>query len=605
MSRFIAYVPSTRGLPMLLPAMVLAACGGRNVGGQPPATAAEKIVIERNVEIPMRDGTILRADVLRPAEGGPYPVLFLRTPYGKGPRYREFAEAGYIVVNQDARGRYASDGEYESYYRPKSHCADDGFDSIAWCAKLAGSDGRVGSFGVSYNALLQWKTASARPPALGAMAAFSIPARHVDLEGPGGIRPGRRLRWWYGTMSSDLRRRHGLPGPHDPKVANAILAESLNEHLTWWLPWGELPDDVLTTEKQAVLDYMRAPHEDMWKLDECAARATAPNLNVCGWYDHCNGSIDLHTAIAGRDSTEKARNESKLIVGPWSHHTLGKRATNGFDFGPEAAMDLTALQLRWFDRHLKGRDTGIEKDAPVRIFVMGANRWRDEKVWPPARAKPVRMYLASGGKANGPLEAGAAAGGRLLEQAAAEEATDRYDYDPRDPVPSMFGAETYTVPVDQRKVAHRRDVLFYESEPLEKPLEVIGYPECELFAATSAADTDFIVKLVDVAPDGTARDISTGIVRARYRDGVDRPPRDLKPGEVTTYAIRMKPTAMEFQPRHRIRVQVTSSDFPSFDRNHNTGVNQNFDAELVTARQTVFHGGERASCVVLPVISGD
>jgi putative CocE/NonD family hydrolase len=435
------------------------------------------------------------------------------------------------------------------------------------------------------------------------MAAFSIPARHVDLEGPGGIRPGRRLRWWYGTMSSDLRRRHDLPGPHDPKIANEILAASLNEHLTWWLPWGELPEDVLTTEREAVLDYLRAPHEDMWKLNQCAARSTAPNLNVCGWYDHCNGSIDLHTAIVAHGATEKARRESKLVIGPWSHHTLGKRETNGFDFGPEAKVDLDALQRRWFDRYLKGLDTGIEKEAPVRVFVMGANRWRNEQAWPLERARPVRMYLASEGKAAGPLETGTAAGGKLISNAPSEERTDRYDYDPRDPVPSMFGAETYTVPVDQRKIAHRRDVLFYESEPLAKPLEMIGYPECELFAATSAADTDFIVKLVDVAPDGTARDVSTGIVRARYRDGVDQPPRDITPGEVVKYAIRMKPTAVEFQPGHRIRVQVTSSDFPSYDRNHNTGVNQNFDAELKTARQTIHHGGARATCVVLPVIS--
>jgi putative CocE/NonD family hydrolase len=404
-------------------------------------------------------------------------------------------------------------------------------------------------------------------------------------------------------MSSDLRRRHGLPGPHDKKVADAILAESLNQHLTWWLPWGELPDDVLTTEKQAVLDYLREPHVDMWKLDECAARATAPNLNVCGWYDHCNGSIDLHTAIVDQGATERARKESKLIIGPWSHHTLGKQATNGFDFGPEAEMDLAALELKWFDHHLKGRASGLDKLPPVRIFVMGSNHWRDEHAWPLERTRPVRMYLASNGKANGPIEPGAAAGGKLIDRPASAEATDRYDYDPRDPVPSMFGTETYAVPVDQRKIAHRRDVLFYESEPLTKAIEVIGYPEFELFAATSAEDTDFIVKLVDVAPDGTARDVSTGIVRARYRDGVDRPPRDLTPGEVRKYVIRMKPTAIEFQPGHRIRVQVTSSDFPSFDRNHNTGVNQNFDAKLATARQTIHHGGERASGIVLPVIS--
>jgi putative CocE/NonD family hydrolase len=248
-------------------------------------------------------------------------------------------------------------------------------------------------------------------------------------------------------------------------------------------------------------------------------------------------------------------------------------------------------------------ETGIEKQAPVRIFVMGADRWQDEQRWPPERAKPIRMYLASDGEANGPLATGAESRGKLSDRVPTEEGTDRYDYDPRDPVPSMFGAETYTVPVDQRKIAHRRDVLFYESEPLNKPLAVIGYPECDLYAATSAADTDFIVKLVDVAADGAARDVSTGIVRARYRDGVDRPPRDITPEETVRYRIPMKPTAIEFQPGHRIRVQITSSDFPSYDRNHNTGVNQNFDPKLVTARQTIHHGGVTPTCVVLPVVA--
>src|SRR3569623_300929 len=362
-----------------------------------------EIIVEKEVEIPMRDGTILRADLQQPATGGPYPVLLYRTPYGKSLRLKKFAEAGYITVNQDTRGRYASDGEFESYYREKSHCPEDGYDTVAWCAKMPNSTGVVGTLGVSYNAYTQWKTAMSAPSQLKCMAAFSIPMRHTDLEGPGTIRPLRRLQWWYSTIATDLRKRQNGPEPYEAKLANERLKSGYHDTLLHWLPWSTLPDEVLLmSEKPHILAYFRNPFVDMWHLDAGARASKAPNLNVCGWYDHCNGSIDLHTEIAEHGGSETARKESKLIVGPWSHGTLGKRVTNKFDFGPEAVVDLDAMQIAWFDHYLKGVDNGIEKTAPVRIFVMGRNQWLAEPKRQLNRNQQKRMYLGIHGRANTP-----------------------------------------------------------------------------------------------------------------------------------------------------------------------------------------------------------
>lgn len=558
-------------------------------------TADEKLKVSGPVDIPMRDGTILRGHIQQPAEGGPYPVLMLRTPYGEAPKYRALAEKGYIVVTSNARGRYSSDGKFELFLRPSTHDAEDGYDTVQWCSKLPNSTGDVGTFGVSYNAFVQWRTSSLRPPALKAMAAFSIPAKHTDLEGPGSFRPARRLQWWFGTIGAEQRRRADRPGSHDKKTADAEYKER-HEKLTHTLPWSNLPDDVFEDEKEYILAYLRHPEVDMWKLDEAAGNTSVPNLNVCGWYDHCN-SIPLHVAIAKHGHSEVARTGSKLIVGPWAHHALGSRKCGVFDFGPKAALDLNELQTAWFDAHLKGKKERIAEMPPVRIFVMGRNEWRDEKEWPLARAVEQRLYLASAGSANTPK-----GDGKLVDRPGAV-GKDQYTYDPKDPVPSLFDFNGYAICADQNRNASRKDILVYQGEPLKQAIEVTGYPTLELFASSSAPDTDWIVKLVDVAPDGRARDVSTGILRARYREGLEKA-KFLTPGETVKYVVRMNATSNEFQPGHRIRVDVTSSDFPSYDRNHNTAVNQNFDAELRIAEQTIHHGGPTPSAIVLPVVGG-
>lgn len=562
----------------------------------PPVRAAD-VIVERDVAVPMRDGTVLRANVFRPAAGGPYPVLVRRTPYGKGARVSaKLVSAGYIVVEQDARGRYASDGVYESFVRHATHDASDGYDTVEWAASLPNCTGQVGLYGTSYPGFLAWRAGGAQPPSLVAMAAFSIPASYLDLEGPGTIRPGRRLKWWHGTMSPDMRRRTDGPPPHER--ADAVKAWNAGEgdRLLYSLPWLDLPDEIFGPEAPHVKAWLREPWRDPWQLGRDAANTAVPNLNVCGWYDHCNGSIDLHVAIAERGATDRSRQKSRLIIGPWSHSGLGRRKQGEIDFGPEAQLDITQLYLDWFGRWLGDESTDVDETAAVRLFVMGANEWRDFAQWPPQDTDSQEWFLDSDGSANTPDGDGRL--GRLAPEAAG---SDEYAYDPRDPVPTLWTPAFFTVPADQQPLAERRDILVYQTPELDSHVETIGYPEVVLHAASSCPDTDFFVRLIDVDPDGRAIDVTSGMVRARHRNSLEHPEL-LTPGEPVEFRIKLRPTAHRFLPGHRIRLDVTSSDFPNYDRNHNTRADPNADAELVTAQQTVFHGPTRASKLILPVV---
>jgi putative CocE/NonD family hydrolase len=554
---------------------------------------AAQVVVDRDVPVKMRDGVVLRADVWRPGGDGLYPVLVMRTPYGKHRRrFDRFVKAGYIVVCQDARGRYASGGTWESFVRFHTHDAEDGYDTVEWAARLPGSTGKVGTTGGSYNALLQWRLAPLAPPSLAAMSAHSIPARYTDLEGPGTIRPGRRLQWWIFNMTPDMRKRSGRqPADDFLRIANRNTQAYLH-----FLPWLDLPRGVFEEETEFVHAWLKQPHTDPWKLHEGIKSITVPNLDVVGWHDHCNGDMLLYTTMAREAKSEAARKGSRIVIGPWSHAGRGRRKFGTVDFGPDAALDITALEIRWFDFWLKNKPTGVDRDAPVRIFVMGENRWRDEHHWPLPRAQKKVLFLTSNGHANTP-----SGDGRLADAAAETAGKDLYAYDPRDPVPSLHGKASFTHAADQRPLADRQDILVYQSEPLEERLEVTGNPVVVLHASTDAPDTDWFVRLIDVAPDGFARDVSMGLVRARYRNGLDEP-QLLQPDDLVQYTIRMNATSNAFLPGHRIRLDITSSDFPNYDRNHNTAADQNADARLQAARQTVHHGGSHATRVILPIV---
>jgi putative CocE/NonD family hydrolase len=358
----------------------------------------------------------------------------------------------------------------------------------------------------------------------------------------------------------------------------------------------ELPDRLFEDEAPFVRAWLKDPARDPWKLDEGCKHITVPNLDIVGWYDHCNGDMLLHRTMVREGKTEVARKGQRLLIGPWGHSSRGQRQFGVIDFGPAASLKLADANIRFFDHWLKGKDNGVATEAPVRIFVMGINEWRDEQEWPLARAQRYELYLSAGRPANTP-----AGKGQLVRQAPPHAGKDHYLYDPRDPVPTLFGPGLFTATADQKPLAHRQDILVYQTEPLEQPLEVTGHPELQLYAFSSAPDTDFFARLIDVAPDGLARDVSLGMVRARYRSSLEKP-RLLKAGEVVQLTIRLNATSNVFQPGHRLRLDITSSDFPNYDRNHNTAADQNSDAQLVVAEQTVLHGGTTASRLLLPRI---
>ena len=549
--------------------------------------------IERNVPVRMRDGTILRADVHRPDRGGPYPVLVQRTKYGKSGNFDRFVRAGYIVVSQDIRGRYESEGQFESNVRFKTHDAEDGYDTVEWAAKLPGSNSKVGTFGGSYLGFVQWRLAPLRPPSLLAMSATGIDARYYLQEI--GAMPGGALRIWVITMTPDMRRRANRPGVHTAWEATKLWNQGESEKWFNFLPRLELPKEVFEHEAEAVKYLLRNPHIDPWKLDEGCKDISVPNLEIAGWYDHGKGDMALYKTIIKEGKTEIARRYSRIIIGPWGHKTAGRRRVDDFDFGSDASLDVDGLKIRWFDYWLKGKKNGVDKDAPVKIFVMGDNIWRDEQHWPLLRTKEKVLYISIGGNANT-----YSGDGKLVSKMPQQLYADEYLYDPKNPVPSLRGGpDLWKRLTDRRPLADRKDILVYETEPLTERIEVTGNPIVELHAASSAPDTDWYVWLIDVAPDGLEREVSVGKVRARYRDGFDTP-KLIKPGEVVKYIIRMNPTSNAFLPGHRIRVDITSSDFPNYDRNHNIAANPNADATMEIAKQTVYHGGERATRIILP-----
>lgn len=566
--------------------------------GKPKPKNELKVITERDVAVPMRDGVILRANVFRPDRGGPYPALVLRTPYGKPTGGQDrFVKAGYIVVTQDARGRYASGGNWESFVRFQTHDAEDGFDTVEWAAKLPKCNGKVGTFGASYNAFLQWRLAALKPPSLKAMAAFSIPAKHNDLEGPGTIRPGRRMHWWVTSMSPNMRLRAGRDGITSKAEMRKLWTAGDSEKWLKFLPWLDLPTEACEDETEAVKHWLKNPHLDPWNLHHDVRNIEVPNLNLIGWHDHCNGHMLLDQTIMTEGATNAARNGSRTLIGPWAHSR--NRKYGNIDFGPKAVVDATDLQIRWFDYWIKGKQNGIDKTSPWRIFVMGENVWRDEAEWPLKRARKKTLFLTSEGLANTPDGNGA-----LTTVKPALSATDKFTYDPTDPVPSLHGPGLQARATDQRPLAARKDILVYQTKPLTERLEVTGHPEVELFASSSAPDTDFFARLIDVAPDGMAREVSLGMVRARYRNGVDKPAM-IDPDKIVRYVIKLNATSNTFLAGHRVRLDITSSDFPNYDRNHNTAADQNADATLKTARQTIHHGGLHATQIRLPWIPGD
>jgi len=552
------------------------------------------IIVEEDVPVPMRDGTILRANVFRPDAPGKFPALLIRTPYGKAEAgYDRYVRAGYVVAAQDTRGRYASEGEYIMCSVENTGDAEDGYDTVEWLADQPYCDGNIGTFGASYTAWMQWQLAKLRPPHLKAMSAQTVPTELTMINWPGSFRVARRLHWWLVTIAPDLRRREGLSPPHTPDQARPIWNEIEQGRWLGFMPWIELPRYMPKQLARYVEDWLKHPNCRPWKLDEAWKEIEVPNLDFSGYYDHCSDTMRHLPGMQNNARTEVARKQTKLIIGPWNHGGFGNRKLGDIDFGPQAELDKMGFMMRWFDHWLKGLDNGVDREPPVRYLVMGSGKWKSASTWPPEGMSEATYYLSSNGKAS-PVDVS----GTLTPEAPGDEPPDQYTYDPKDPVPTLWDRQLFTVSSDRRKLHYRRDILYYRTPPLEQQVEIVGYPQVVLYASSSAPDTDFFARLVDEDPDGPALEVSYGMVRARHRNSLDEE-EFITPGEVAQFSIELGPTACCFQKGHRIRLEITSSDFPNYDRNHNTGRNDLEETELVPAEQKVFHTAQYASRLVV------
>ncbi|HEU4386086.1 MAG TPA: CocE/NonD family hydrolase [Anaeromyxobacteraceae bacterium] len=595
------------------------------LGFGPALARAETCTFTKETDVPavMRDGTTLRADVYTPDGAGPWPVILMRLPYNKSvaqtyvyapPDF--YASHCYLVVIQDVRGQYASDGSFYAFRDEMK----DGYDTVEWAAGLPRSSGKVGMYGFSYVGATQWWAATQQPPHLAAI----VPAMTGDdyYEGwsyqDGAWSLAFEESWPITTITRSAMVQQGRTG------VLPILDAAAASLPTWYqfLPLLDFPPLVPNDPTVApyFYDWLRHPTwDDYWRQWSIRLRwnqVAVPALNFDGWYDvFNNGAINNFVGMRMFGGTETARRGQQLVIGPWIHLPW-TRQVGELDFGPEADNPIEDLQLRWFDHWLKGADNGVDREAPVRLFVMGANKWREASDWPVPGTIWRDYYLRSAKGANGVAGDGVLSAERpgvgrfhpkLFGSKAVESPVDRYTYDPADPVPSRGGHSCCTPdvapvgPYDQGDVEKRPDVLVYTTEALERPVEVTGPITVTLYASSSAPDTDFTAKLVDVYPEGRAINLNDGVIRARYRNSTVETSL-IEPGKVYRYTIHVWPTSNLFKAGHRIRLEISSSNFPMYDRNPNTGHPFGQDALLRPAHQTILHDPAHPSRVTLPVM---
>jgi putative CocE/NonD family hydrolase len=571
----------------------------------------DSIRVDTNIPMKMRDGIVLMSDVYRPDDSERHPAIVVRTPYSKGLggnsdflSAQHAAFAGYAFVIQDTRGRFASGGEF----MPGAQEGKDGYDTIETVAAEPWCDGNVGTVGSSYLGRNQWQAALEQPPHLKAIApsiATAGPLSDFRLGGPIDLEQSIS---WFTAMAIDMLERQRQQGKDVSEAREMLDQARLNPGEVYsHLPLKDVPHFQFEGLKEASVARMTDALPDSIKTEDdlhwAYEKITVPCFHAGGWYDIFSGSLFAgFRGMKEHGGSEVAREGQHVLCGPWGHGGSLLAYVGGLHFGPAGSAIATFTMQRhitFFDRYLKGIEG--RHMAPVRYFVMGANRWRNADAWPLPNTDWQRFYLHSKGRANT-----AAGDGVLSRDDPAAEPPDVYVYDPRFPVPTVGGRvlPTGTLipgPFDQTSIEGRGDVLCYTTPELSEALEVTGPLKLHLFAATSTRDTDFTAKLIDVRPNGAAYNVAEGVIRARYRKSVLKA-EFVTPGETNEYVIDLAVTSIVFGPGHRIRLDVTSSNFPRIDRNMNTGNAFGEDTEGVPAVQTVYHQPDRASYIDLPVI---
>jgi uncharacterized protein len=562
------------------------------------AQAQFQIIVERNVPARMRDGVILRADIYRPKADGKFPVLLVRTPYDKTGETNfavKAAERGYVAIVQDVRGRFTSEG---GWY-PFKWESQDGYDTVEWAATLPYSNGKVGMWGGSYVGATQLLAAISKPPHLAGIFPNITASNYHDgwtYQG-GAFEQWFNESWTTGLAMNTMRRRVEASGDAldgtkvlpllSYQVLEAPSAAGLAPYFTAWL---EHPD--------------YDGYWKQWSIEDHYGDIQVPVFSAGAWYDiFLRGTLRNYSLLKSRGGSDAARRGQRLLVFVGGHAGgSDNRKVGGVDFGEKLPIDFDEVMLRWYDWLLKGEANGSEQEKPVKIFVMGKNEWREEDDWPLARVKETRYYLHSNGSANGLM-----GNGSLSTTEPAGEKPDQYIYDPNDPVPTIGGPlccgplPTGIGPEDQRPAENRGDVLVYTTPAFAKDTEVTGPVSLELYVSSSAVDTDFTGKLVDVWPNGFAQNLTEGILRLRYRNSQEHAEL-ANPGETYHITLDLVATSNVFLAGHKLRLEVSSSNFPRFDRNLNTGEEQARGTHMIKATNVVYHDKAHPSALIVPAV---
>lgn len=561
------------------------------------ASECHEITFEGDVQVTMRDGVVLRADVYRPKEDGKFPVLLLRTPYDKQDD-RDMgiilATHGYVAILQDVRGRYTSVGEWY----PFKHESADGYDTIEWAATLPYSNGKVGMFGGSYEGATQLLAAISHPPHLaGIFPEDTASNYHEGWTYQGGAFEQWMSESWTASLAKDTLNRRVRE--------NSNPLAGIEK-----LPLSSFPVQSPASQEQLApyfFDWLAHPsYDEFWKnlaIDEHYSDINVPSFHTGAWYDiFLGGTLRNYVGLKSHANGEAARRGQRLTIGVGGH-AGGGRKVGEVDFGSSLESSETEILLRWYDHLLKNAPNGADQDKPVKIFVMGKNEWREENEWPLARARTTPYYLHSDSNANS-----AQGGGRLGPEVGANQSeSDKFTYDPANPVPTHGGplccARTLEPagPMDQRSVEARNDVLVYTAPAFQDDFEVTGPVSLDLYVSSSGVDTDFTAKLVDVWPTGFEQNLNEGILRMRYRSSREHPEM-MDPGKIYKITIDLTATSNVFLAGHRLRLEISSSNFPRFDRNSNTGEEQAQATRMVKAENTVWHDSKHPSALILPVV---
>ena len=550
------------------------------------------VIEELDVKVTMRDGVRLSTNIYRPDSESKFPTLLVRTPYGNGGTGNKgayfWAEMGYVTVIQDTRGRFESEG----LFYPVIFEAEDGLDTQKWISEQPWCNGKIGTYGGSYVGMTQWMPALEDSPYIDAMFTLVPYTENYTVAYQNGAYRLRLYTEWYTMMTA--------PYGYDAEEFMKNYFDRMNRHLPL------IEQDMQTGWRMPFIrDILGHPEHDVyWEPIRFYGKylnAKSPVYILAGWYDlFTSQNLKNFMEMTKPSINKNISSKQKIIVGPWGHGISSDGTLGDLDFGKDAAIDSRNLMLRWFDYYLKGIDTEIIDEPPVRIFVMGDNIWRFENEWPLERTNYTHYYFHSRGNAN--TKNG---DGQLTMAEPDEEPPDSFVYDPNNPISSMPDSSAFSdfryFPIDHSALEGREDILVYSTPPLKKDVEVTGPVEIKLYAASSAVNTDFTGKLLDVYPDGRAIYLCDGIIRASFRNGSTNTS-NIEPGIVYEYHIDLWATSNVFKKGHRIRVEISSSNFPHFDRNLNTGRDFATETEWAKATQMIYHTKEYPSCIVLPVI---